>query len=145
MPDCEKGTYKRGWCRMHYARWQKYRDPTVVHKRVIYRKSMAERFWPKVEKSLGCWVWTGSKNRDGYGIFYRVIGPGEHGHLAHRVAYELHYGSPPPKGRVLHHTCGTRACVKLAHLELLSHQLHVLRFHRLCTETPFSNRLVVQQ
>lgn len=45
----------------------------------------------------GCWLWTGSLDRDGYG---RV---GKHG-IAHRVVYELTKG-PIPAGHVLMHSC----------------------------------------
>lgn len=71
-----------------------------------------ERFWPKVEKTNGCWSWTASKVR-GYGRFgitrSRTV-------LAHRFAYELLVGSIP-EGLVLDHLCRNRACVNPEHLE----------------------------
>jgi hypothetical protein len=32
-------------------------------------KTPEERFWPKVEKTAGCWVWKGSRDKMGYGHF----------------------------------------------------------------------------
>lgn len=74
-----------------------------------------ERFWAKVQKSAGCWLWTASKNTHGYG--QHAVG----GHLlrAHRVAYELTVGAIPD-GLTLDHLCRVRACVNPAHLEPVS-------------------------
>ena len=38
------------------------------------------RFWSKVNKGDGCWLWTGTITYNGYGKF----GP----RLAHRIAFE---------------------------------------------------------
>lgn len=72
-----------------------------------------DRFWPKVNKQLGCWSWTASLNvRDGYGQF-RVGGKTRRAHV---VAYELEVGLVPD-GLILDHVCRNRACVNPAHLE----------------------------
>jgi hypothetical protein len=34
VDDCEKTAEKRGWCGMHYRRWQRWGDLNVVHPRV---------------------------------------------------------------------------------------------------------------
>lgn len=52
----------------------------------------------------------------GYG---RVPGSG----LAHRVAYENEHG-PIPDGHVVHHECGQKLCVNVAHLRCLTHAAH---------------------
>lgn len=71
-----------------------------------------ERFWAKVAKDDGCWLWTGSTSR-GYGYF--SIG----GRLrsAHRVSWSLEHG-PIPAGLYVLHRCDVRACVRPAHLFL---------------------------
>jgi hypothetical protein len=69
-----------------------------------------DRFWPKVKKSAGCWLWTGSRNGDGYGTF----GNGGKTLLAHRVAFALEHGREPV-GCVLHR-CDNSSCVRPYHL-----------------------------
>ena len=73
-----------------------------------------QRFEAKVERMPdgGCWIWTASRKRFGYGQFFlrRRIRP------AHRVAYE-HFVGPIPAGLQLDHLCRQPACVNPAHLE----------------------------
>jgi ribosomal protein L34 len=75
--------------------------------------TVAERFWPKVEKTDGCWLWTGSLIWCGYGSFH----VGGKQLYAHRVAWEIAYG-PIPEGQHVCHHCDNRRCVRLAHLFL---------------------------
>ena len=86
----------------------------------IFSSSLAERFWPKVAKSADCWVWTSSRDRNGYGYF-RISGLyGRKAFGAHRIAYELTYGLIPP-GMEVCHRCDTPACVRPEHLFLGTH------------------------
>lgn len=81
-------------------------------------KPIAERFWPKVDRSLGddaCWPWMAHVAWNGYGEF-RL--PTRKGRLvkAHRVAYELSVG--PIDDRLdLDHKCRNRRCCNPRHLE----------------------------
>lgn len=87
------------------------------------RGSLAERFWPKVNK-LGpkqphmktrCWVWTASLN-----VGYGQIGRGPAGAgaaFAHRVSWELRYGKIP-SGRWVLHKCDNPPCIRPSHLYL---------------------------
>jgi hypothetical protein len=77
------------------------------------RRALAERFWPKVEKTGGCWLWVGYRNASGYGQLRgdaRAV-------LAHRASWEMANGPIPDGLHVLHH-CDTPACVNPAHLYL---------------------------
>lgn len=65
------------------------------------------RFYEKVTKSSGCWLWNASLNRWGYGSF----GWQGRKQAAHRVAYELANGSIPDGLSVLH-TCDNPSCVR---------------------------------
>lgn len=79
-----------------------------------FNTSLARRFWAKVDKSQGCWVFTGHRNsRDGYGR----IGVGARVWLAHRMAWTLEHGPIPDGLFVLHH-CDNPPCVRPDHLFL---------------------------
>jgi hypothetical protein len=70
-------------------------------------------FWSQVAYDpLGCWEWTGLRNRFGYGhLSWRGRSTG-----AHRVAFELANGRPPRPGLVIRHTCDNPPCVRPDHL-----------------------------
>ena len=73
--------------------------------------------WAHIEKQSGCWLFTGRKNRDGYGAFsrnYRNV-------MAHRAVYEEMIGLIP-KGKILMHSCDVPACCNPDHLVIGSHQ-----------------------
>lgn len=76
-----------------------------------------ERFWGHVDKSGDCWLWTASRNKQGYGSF-TLAAPKETGGRttrAHRYAYEKTVG-PIPDGLFLLHSCDNPPCVNPAHL-----------------------------
>lgn len=85
----------------------------------VQDRTVAERFWPNVDKSGDCWLWTGCLKPNGYAHFY----PGGGRHVAkvyvHRWAYEATRG-PIPEGLEIDHLCHTRHCVKPSHLELVT-------------------------
>src|SRR5262249_1828516 len=62
---------------------------------------LAERFWPKIQKTDNCWLWTGAKNDAGYGII-RLSSPRKN-ERAHRIAWTLTFGPIPLGMQVLHH------------------------------------------
>jgi hypothetical protein len=84
-------------------------------------KTIEQRFWEKVDKKgpihpiLGtmCWVWTASLKKDGYGN----IGIAGKTILAHRLSWELSFGSIPDGFQVLH-TCDNPPCCNPEHLFL---------------------------
>jgi hypothetical protein len=86
--------------------------------------TIEQRFWSRVEKTDGCWLWTGGRGSAGYGSLTRNHRRDRIG--AHRFAYELLVG-PIPKGKQLDHLCRVRHCVNPAHLEPVTIKENVLR------------------
>lgn len=87
--------------------------PTIL---VASGPDLMDRFWSHVEKSDGCWVWSGGrqKRQDGslsYGVF--CIGHGRY--LAHHVSWIAENG-PVPDELVLRHTCDNTPCVRPIHI-----------------------------
>jgi hypothetical protein len=80
---------------------------------------MEQRFLSKVNKTDGCWLWTGRVSQT-YGYF----DVGRKGRLAHRVAYELYKG-PISDGLVVRHKCDESKCVNPEHLETGTQQDNV--------------------
>ena len=73
------------------------------------------RFQSKCKKRGDCIIWTGLKDKDGYGI----IGIRHRNHRAHRVAMWL-ADRAIPTGFVVNHTCRRRDCVNPQHLSAIS-------------------------
>ena len=98
--------------------------------------SAADRFMAKVLRAdNGCWIWTGGKDRKGYGKFSIGSSRNPDGTrrnsmvTASRVSYEFFVGSiPRGEGHhgtcVLHH-CDTPSCVNPEHLFLGSNSENV--------------------
>ena len=128
IPDCDRDSYCRGWCRMHYSRWWKTGDPVTTFKRL---KTGIDRFLRHVEWSdnrfegTRCLVWAGPLAR-GYG--YLIDDDGVRV-KAHRWSYER-WVAPIPEGFHIDHLCHNadtncsggdecphRACVNPLHVE----------------------------
>lgn len=90
--------------------WRVASAPGVYCSRACQCPPAIVLFWPKVDKSGHCWLWTEGTNKAGYGLF----GPGVEiggSALAHRVAWELVAG-PVPDDLFVLHTCDNPACVR---------------------------------
>lgn len=70
----------------------------------------------------GCWIWTGTRDRHGYGRFF--IHGVKRG--AHQFSYERTHGGVP-NGLELDHLCQTPCCVNPSHLEAVTHAENMRR------------------
>jgi len=83
-------------------------------------------FWPHVEVTDHCWLWSASVIGGGYGGWQ--YGPhGSQRHVsAHRCSYVVCVADIP-SGLVLDHLCKVRLCVRPDHLDLVTMRENVLR------------------
>lgn len=106
---CGAPSVGRKLCRRHY--YEAQRRGSLSQYPLI---GPADVFWERATKTDGCWVWSGTRNSYGYGVF---LLPGERPVRAHRHAYELTHG-PIPDGLVVMHSCDNPPCINPTHLSL---------------------------
>jgi hypothetical protein len=114
VEGCDRVSRMRGWCEMHYRRWQRHGDPlggrtpegtllTYLHDVVLPWSSDECLIWPY-----------GRSGIDGYGRM-RLNGRTQ---LVSRIACEAVHGSPPTPLHQAAHSCGNGhlGCVNPRHV-----------------------------
>jgi hypothetical protein len=79
------------------------------------RPVFVERFWSKVAKSDGCWLWTAGRKSTAYGSVFVGKKGIDACALAHRVAWAITHGALPA-GLCVCHRCDVPPCVRPGHL-----------------------------
>ena len=69
----------------------------------------------------GCWVWQGSLSTNGYSnIRWKAFHERFKTPLGHRMVY-MFYNGVIPEGKEIDHKCHNRACLNIAHLQVVTH------------------------
>ena len=100
----------------------KLEQAILIQAKLILAKDRLRRKLDECVERDGCLLWVGKPDTEGYGRFYFD----RTSRKAHNAVYELLVGAIPP-GLELDHLCGTRNCVKVKHLEPVTHRENVLR------------------
>lgn len=116
----------RGWCRAHYTRWNRYGDPLGGEPDRV--PAGVDGWKSRYEISAdGCWLWTGSLDKHGYGQYDVYDGEGSRKNWrAHRYVYEQ-LVRPLQDHEVLDHLCRNHQCVNPEHLDPVVQQVNVDR------------------
>ena len=110
----DRAKAQRVWCQTH--------PDGVLSRHVAGRgASSDDKFWVKVGDRSSCWLWIGSRDQNGYGLF-RCDGL----YKAHRWAYARWVGSLVD-GLTVDHLCGVKSCVNPSHLEQISRSENIRR------------------
>lgn len=93
-------------------------DMKKAESTIVFTEDLLKRFYEKtkLDEATGCLLWTGTKNKTGYG--YMSINGCQF--RAHRISYLIHHGQIP-SGMCVLHSCDTPSCVSKNHVSIGTH------------------------
>lgn len=99
---------------LHYGREYHFGNALLTSNPKLSPPTIDDRFWRKVQKTGGCWLWTGTTDESGKGWF---IFEGK-SRSAHRYSYMKHHdlSEPLPRHVWVKQICGRPSCVNPEHL-----------------------------
>jgi hypothetical protein len=118
VTNCGRPTHSANLCQSHYIQKREGRPFTtlkVLHTSPDKKERIVSRV--VVDKSTGCWNWSGLKNPAGYG---RMMFSGD-AWLVPRFSYFAFRGRIP-KNTIVCHTCDNPGCANPDHLFLGTHK-----------------------
>lgn len=122
IKGCDTKVLAVGLCNKHWRRNKRFGSPVLVNRTSGFFIGMSaeQRFFAQAVKGDGCWSWSASKDKDGYGIFLGEV-LGAVYKRAHRYSWAFHNQAVIPSGMVVCHSCDNPQCCNPAHLKLGSH------------------------
>ena len=118
---CNRETYARGWCSMHYQRWLKHGNPETnlspERPRGMTKAELVAYHVGRAKPDGECLLTVGTKT-NGYGMTKfggRACG-------IHRLVLEVELGRSLEREEYALHRCHRRACINPEHIYLGDHQ-----------------------
>ena len=76
VEGCESGVYTRGWCTLHYRRWQRNGSPLKVKRPKKASVDVHARLDRLLDRSGGleaCWLYRGVQNGPYVNVWFRGV------------------------------------------------------------------------
>lgn len=124
IDECPKDAKTLGYCGSHYSNYRRHGVAVLPNRRGPRDEPKLDKFARHLtgDDELGCWLYSGIINQDGYGKFN--VGQGRGEVKAHRWLYQELTGKTLTRAVQLDHSCEVRNCVRPSHLLEVSQAQH---------------------